>query len=157
MNTTTAAATRDASALLTPDELAAVTATVQRNNLDMSQPLAHRLVLEALKFEAACAFDPTARLVPSRIVDEGWHALILHTRIKAALAARIGLFVHHVPEPPDPGRYDPDVLARTQQAIRLAGYSPDPTLWVGPSDTSIPVAADCQHSCSGDCATTSSN
>ncbi|MGW6739743.1 hypothetical protein ACWGDX_03170 [Streptomyces sp. NPDC055025] len=162
--TTQAPATRDARALLSPGEFTAVAATVQQNNLGMSTAVAEAITAEALKFEAACAFNPTARLKPSRVVDEGWHALILHTRIKARLATSLGVFVHHVPEAPDTGRHDPDALARTQAAIEAAGYEPVPAMWVGPSDTSIPVAADCEHSppppegtCSGDCSNTGPN
>ncbi|MFJ2174304.1 hypothetical protein ACIOHE_15500 [Streptomyces sp. NPDC087851] len=162
--TTQAPTTRDARDLLTAEELAAVSATVQRNNLGMSIELAERITLEAVKFEAACASQPNARLKPSRVVDEGWHALILHTRVKARVAGRLGLFVHHVPEAPDASRHDPDALTRTQEAIEAAGYTPEPALWVGPSDTSIPVAAHCEHSppppegtCTGDCSNTGPN
>ncbi|MET4926379.1 hypothetical protein P3L51_29185 [Streptomyces sp. PSRA5] len=149
--------TQDARDLLTADELAAVTATVQTNNPGMDRDTAEAIVVEALKFEATCAAYARGPLTPSRVVDEGWHALILHTRVKARLAERIGHFVHHVPEAPDPTRHDPNVLLRTQAAMEDAGYVPDPKLWVGPSDTSVPVAASCQHrpggpegSCTGD-------
>lgn len=162
--TTEAPVTRDARGLLTAKELEAVTATVQLNNPGMALSVAESIVLEALKFEAACAFNPGARLKPSRVVDEGWHALILHTRIKARLATVLGLFVHHVPEAPDTGRHDPNALARSQAAIEAAGYIPQPAMWVGPSDTSIPVAASCEHSpappegtCNGDCSNTGPN
>ncbi|WP_406324518.1 hypothetical protein [Streptomyces niveus] len=147
--TVQAPVTRDVRDLLTAAELAAIVATVQTNNPDMATATAEAIVLEAVKFEAACASNPSGRLTPSRVVDEGWHALILHTRIKARLAARLGYFVHHVPEAPDPGRYDPDILLRTQVAMADAGYVPDAALWAGPSDTSIPVAASCQHSPGG--------
>ncbi|MGW6598520.1 hypothetical protein [Streptomyces sp. NPDC055036] len=162
--TTEAPVRRDARDLLTAEELEAVTATVQINNPGMGTAVAEEITLEALKFEAACAFNPSARLKPSRVVDEGWHALILHTRIKARLAERLGLFVHHVPEAPDTSRHDPHALARTQGAIEAAGYIPVPAMWTGPSDTSIPVAASCEHSpappegtCTGDCGNTGPN
>lgn len=147
--TAQAPVTRDVRDLLTPEQLTAVTATVQTGNPNLATDMAGAIVLEAVKFEAACASAPTLRLTPSRVVDEGWHALILHTRIKARLAARLGYFVHHVPEVPDPSRYDPDLLLRTQVAIADAGYVPDAALWAGPSDTRIPVAASCQHSPGG--------
>ncbi|MEV8351062.1 hypothetical protein ACFVTT_25505 [Streptomyces niveus] len=144
--TAQAPVTRDVRDLLTAEEPVAVTATVQLNNPAIRPAVAESLVLEAVKFEAACAASPAVRLVPSRVVDEGWHALLLHTRIKAHLAARLGYFVHHVPEAPDPGRREAGVLLATQAAIADAGYVPDPKLWGGPSDTSIRVAASCQHS-----------
>lgn len=147
--TAQAPVTRDARDLLPAAELAAVVATVLTNNSGMAPEMAERITLEAVKFEAACASFPTLRLKPSRVVDEGWHALILHTKIKARLAHRLGFFVHHVPEAPDTGRHDPDALLRTQAAIADAGYVPDPKLWAGPSDTTIPVAAECEHSPGG--------
>lgn len=162
--TTETRVTRDVRDLIHPEDLVAVTGTVQRNNPGMALDVAELITLEALKFEAACAAHPQDRLRPSRVVDEGWHALILHTRVKAALADRLGLFVHHVPEAPDTGRHDPNALTRTQDAIRAAGYTPEPALWIAPTDTSIPVAASCEHSegggegtCTGDCSNTGRN
>ncbi len=162
--TTEAPVTRDVRDLIHPTDLVAVTGTVQRNNPGMAIDVAELITLEAIKFEAACASHPGAGLRPSRVVDEGWHALILHTRVKQSLADRLGMFVHHVPEAPDAGRYDPDALTRTQDAITAAGYTPEPALWVAPTDTSLPVAASCQHSppgpegsCTGDCSNTGPN
>ncbi|MGW1376020.1 glycine-rich domain-containing protein [Streptomyces sp. NPDC002446] len=149
--------------LVSPAAFASITHTVLANNPGMGRAIAERIVVEAIKFEAACARRPRLRLKPSRVVDEGWHALILHTRVKAELARKLGLFVHHVPEPPGPERHDPGALARTQKAIRAAGYVPDPDLWTGPSDGTIAVAATCEHSepppagCGADCSNTGPN
>ncbi|AEW93899.1 MULTISPECIES: glycine-rich domain-containing protein [Streptomycetaceae] len=132
--------------LLPATDRAGVIATVLRANPGMDHGTAERIVDEAIKFVVAATTSPGRGLRPSRIVDEGWHALILHTRVYAALCGRLGGFVHHVPEPPNAARHDPGALARTQDAIRAAGYQPDPALWLPPSDTSIPVAASCEHS-----------
>ncbi|MGW0708272.1 glycine-rich domain-containing protein [Streptomyces sp. NPDC002643] len=145
-----------ARALITEEEFAGVVATVLDNNKEMEQPTAERVVLEALKFVDTCVRFPALRLRPSRIVDEGWHALILHTRTYARLCQSRGGFVHHVPERPDPSRHNPKELERTQAAIVEAGYEVDLTLWLSPTDASVPVAADCEHSggsggCSGTC------
>ena len=64
----------------------------------------------------------------------------------AALCERVGTFVHHVPEAPDPERRDAEALTRTQQRIVEAGFPVDDALWLAPTDQSIPVAAGCQHS-----------
>ncbi|MEV5875785.1 hypothetical protein AB0L75_16420 [Streptomyces sp. NPDC052101] len=155
---------KSARGLITRKEFLAVAGTVQRNNPGMAGNVAEAITEEALKFEAACAHAPRARLRPSRVVDEGWHALILNTRVKERLAARLGLFVHHVPEPPDPSRHDPEALTRTQTAIRAAGFEPVPAMWGPPTGGTILVAADCEHSepggegtCSGDCSNTGPN
>ncbi len=139
-----------ARALLTADQFAGVAATVARNNPEMAVELTERITEEAIKFVAAAAAAPGRGLRPSRIVDEGWHALILNTQVYARLCERLGMFVHHVPEPPmAPARFHPESLVRTQEAITDAGYTPDPMLWLAPFDTYISVAADCQHGSGG--------
>ncbi|MFI9645983.1 hypothetical protein ACIHAA_06750 [Streptomyces sp. NPDC052040] len=60
-------------------------------------------------------------MAPSRIVDEGWHALILHTAMYAELCERLGSFVHHYPGY-DPTHYDPPVLDRTREKITALGW-----------------------------------
>lgn len=153
----------EARSLITEAEFAGVTATVQDNSPDLAADVAERIVEEALKFMAACAVTPGGGLKPSRVVDEGWHALILHTGVYAGLCERLGRFVHHVPERPDVTRHDPGALDRTQQAIVDAGFEPDLTLWLAPTDKSIPVAANCEHSepppagCGADCSNTGPN
>lgn len=149
--------TRTARDLIDEAELAAVRSTVETNNPGMSADVAERITVEALAFVATCASSTARGLRPSRIVDEGWHALILHTRVYAGLCARLGRVVHHVPEAPDTARYTPGVLDGTKDAMRAAGYEPDPMLWLPPTDDTIPVAASCQHgpggpegSCTGD-------
>ncbi|MEV7679122.1 hypothetical protein AB0O64_11290 [Streptomyces sp. NPDC088341] len=142
--TSQAPATRDARALLTPEEFTGVVSTVLRANPGMEQPLAERITLEALKFVAA-AGRSGRRMAPSPVVDEGWHALILHTRVYAELNARLGgRFVHHIPQPPSPTHVGaPGILASTQAAIELAGFAVDAELWqVGPKAV---AGADCQH------------
>ncbi|MEV3897891.1 hypothetical protein [Streptomyces anulatus] len=82
----------------------------------MSQAMAGRIVEEGLKFVAACSRNPGVGLAPSRIVDEGWHALLLHT----AMYARLCGFVHHFPGY-HPTNYDPEILDRTRRAIADLG------------------------------------
>lgn len=130
---------------LTRDQLDAVITTVLDNNPGMERDLAARIVAEGIKFVVAGAKSPTKALAPSRVVDEGWHALILHTQLYADLCARHGRFVHHHPGY-DPENFDPNILARTQETIELSGYTIDVELWAGPRDGRIPVAANCQHS-----------
>lgn len=149
--------------LITPEQFLDVASTVQRNNDGMAANVAEAITEEALKFVAACSAAPRARLKPSRVVDEGWHALILHTSVYAQLCRSLHRFVHHVPERPDVTRHDPGALARTQAAIKAAGYDPNPAMWNGPTDNSIPVAASCEHSepppagCGADCSNTGPN
>ncbi|MGW3441686.1 glycine-rich domain-containing protein [Streptomyces bacillaris] len=135
-----------ARALVSDERFTSCRGTVMDANPDMPQDTAGRIVEEALKFVAACSRNPGVGLAPSRIVDEGWHALILHTAMYAELCEALGgNFVHHFPGY-DPTHYDPAILNRTRQAITSLGYLPDAKLWGEPSDeTLVAVAARCQH------------
>lgn len=144
MNAPTAV-TLDARALLEPAEYAAVVHTVLDNNPGMNQGTAGRIVTDALAFVALAAHHPTAPIAPSRTVDEGWHALILHTALYARLCERLGAFVDHFPERPDPARQGAEVIEHTVRLLLAAGHAPDPELWTLPADDRIPVAADCGH------------
>ncbi|MDH6113362.1 hypothetical protein P3T36_001758 [Kitasatospora sp. MAP12-15] len=143
---TTATTTKDPADLISPDTFAAVTATVRDNNPGMEQHLAERIVREALKFVATCGRYRDRGMAPSRVVDEGWHALILHTKAYEELCAQIGGPVHHYPERPDPTRFNGAVIQFTTSMMEQAGYPADPRLWGDPATGEIVVAATCQHS-----------
>jgi hypothetical protein len=139
----------DTSTLLTAGQHGDVVATVLDNNTGMEEPMAQRIVDEALKYVATCAQFRTAGIVPSRVVDEGWHALILHTALYEQLCEQLGGFVHHYPERPDPNRFDALIIDRTTSLIVEAGYSVDYDLWTAPERELVSVAASCQHSDDG--------
>ncbi|MEU2316007.1 glycine-rich domain-containing protein [Streptomyces albidoflavus] len=140
-----------ARALITDEQFTAVRSTVLDANEGMTEEMAGRIVEEALKFVAACAClqaaQPGVGLAPSRIVDEGWHALIVHTKLYADLCDSLGgAFVHHYPGY-DPTNYDPRILSRTQTMMESIGYTPDAVLWGPPTGKQFAsVAAKCQHS-----------
>lgn len=109
---------------------------------------AERIMRQALAFLIVCARDPHTPLSPSRAVDHGWHAFILHTREYAEFCARVaGHFIHHAPE--DPGGERAAALERTAMTVevmRRSGLPVDEELWdVGRASCS----ADCQRCCSG--------
>lgn len=131
--------------LLAADEFAGVTATVMDNNPGMSEALAGRIVTEALKFVVTAARHPEAPIAPSRVVDEGWHALILHTALYRRVCSILGRFVDHYPERPDPSRQGADVIEQTLAMLRADGHDPDLPLWTTPVDNHITVAAPCGH------------
>lgn len=132
--------------LITDERFASCCLTVMDANPDMPGEMASRIVEEALKFVAACSRNPGVGLAPSRIVDEGWHALLLHTAMYTELCEQLGgAFVHHYPGY-DPTNYDPPILDRTREKIAELGWEPDAELWGPPSDeTLVSVAAKCQH------------
>ncbi|MFE3501589.1 hypothetical protein [Kitasatospora sp. NPDC059160] len=134
-----------ADVLLGPLTFDSVVSTVLDNNQGLGVPMARRITREAIAFVVTGALRRDIAIVPSRIVDEGWHALIQHTEAYADLCARFGDFVHH-----SPGygteNYDPNILRHTQAAIRAVGFDIDLDLWRAPDDDSlVTVAAGCQH------------
>lgn len=136
---------QSARALLTTEQFAAVSATIERNNPGMASEAASRILVEALKYVATCAQFRAAPIAPSRVVDEGWHALILHTATYAELCMRLGGFVHHYPEPPDPHRQTQEIISRTTALIGEAGFTINRELWHVPTEELVSVAADCGH------------
>lgn len=134
-----------ARALLSDEGFDRVAHLVQRDNDGIDEALAARIVNEALKFVAAAGQATGRHLRPSRVVDIGWHALILHTAMYRELCRHTGRFVDHRPEGPATLRRAADTLDRTMEAIREAGYEPDAYLWGALADTEI-HGGDCMHS-----------
>jgi hypothetical protein len=90
--------------------------------------LAERIVDQALAFLGACAVYHGVPLSPSRAVDPGWHAFVLHTRDYREFCHRFaGRFIDHVPTT-EAG--SGAVVDRTVDAIRAAGYQVDEDLWL---------------------------
>ncbi|MEV0410778.1 hypothetical protein AB0I68_08195 [Streptomyces sp. NPDC050448] len=131
--------------LLTDEGFTRVMHLVVRDNEGIDEPLATRIVDEALKFTAAAGQSAGRHLRPSKLVDMGWHALILHTAVYRELCAAVGRFVDHRPEGPETLKRDATTLDLTMDAIREAGYEPDAYLWGPLADTEI-QAGDCMHS-----------
>ena len=53
------------------------------------------------ELENFLAASSAARQVPTRLLDEAWHAFILHTREYAEYCSgRFGKLIHHIPENP---------------------------------------------------------
>ncbi|MGW2583106.1 glycine-rich domain-containing protein [Streptomyces virginiae] len=146
--TTTPEAGLSASGLLTATAFATAVRTVEKANPELADGMADRIVSEAVKFVAAAALNRTPGLAlrPSRVVDEGWHALITDTKAYAELCRLLGRFVHHVPETPATKKHDTATVARTLKAIREAGYEPDEYLWSPEGQSAVLVSADCMHS-----------
>ncbi|MFF5127587.1 glycine-rich domain-containing protein [Streptomyces syringium] len=137
----------DVRPLLTAEEANGVAATVVDGAPGLTHSTALRIVDQAVAFVVTAARNPGAALVPSRVVDAGWHALILHTGLYERLCVGLGQFVHHCPERPNPGRFNPEAIERTIAAIEATGYAVDRELWGGPTGTlGASVAASCQHS-----------
>ncbi|MFJ5549999.1 glycine-rich domain-containing protein [Streptomyces sp. NPDC093225] len=110
------------------DAFPAVRNTLLAAHPGMSLGRAEMITAEAVKFVVASAQNPGVPLAPSRAVDTGWHALLLHTAAYAELCGRYGTFVHHLPGcDPRPG--DPDSLRRARRAVEGAGFEAVEGLW----------------------------
>ncbi|WP_455353139.1 glycine-rich domain-containing protein [Streptomyces sp. SYSU K217416] len=104
---------------------------------------AERVMDQALAFLAMSAQRTDVPLSPSRAVDPGWHAFMLHTREYAAWCqGQFGRFIHHSPFP-TPQLFDGVQMRRTVEAIEAAGFTVDRELWG--------MAAECNPpACCGD-------
>ncbi|OHV65325.1 hypothetical protein [Pseudofrankia sp. BMG5.36] len=83
-----------------------------------------------MAFLGTCADRGPQGLVPSPLVDVGWHAFILFTRDYAAFCARVcGRFIHHVPVDPSVDEGPAGGQVATIAAMKASGFVVDPDLW----------------------------
>jgi hypothetical protein len=126
------------------DKFASIVQTIHDANPDTTAGMADRIADQGIAFVVACAKNPGIGMAPSRVVDEGWHALLMHSALYRELCARFGTFVDHYPGY-DPTHYDPEILDRTRILISMAGFEIDDELWRAPDDELVSVSAKCQH------------
>ncbi|MEU2428320.1 hypothetical protein ABZ611_02170 [Streptomyces sp. NPDC007861] len=130
--------TIDPAALIDPETMERLTACISQDHAEIDGQMAHRIVAQTAAFLAASAHTPGQRLVPSKLVDIGWHTFILHTVDYAAFCEQVvGRFVHHVPETEADGRDSKtgEPLRHTVAALTAAGFTVDHDLW--------PTSANC--------------
>jgi hypothetical protein len=97
----------------------------------IGQALAVRIVDQALAFLYACAKAPNTPLRPSRTVDIGWHAFMLHTHAYAEFCDTIaGRFIHHEPDEFEPPTRSRVTLAPTVNTMVMLGLVIDAELWM---------------------------
>ncbi len=129
--------TTDPAALVHPEVMNRLVRRVTTDHPEISEETARRIVGQAAAFIAASGQQPGRSLVPSELVDYGWHAFILHTVDYAAFCQKVvGRFVHHVPTDEDeqmPGSAA-SARERTVSAIHAAGYTVDAELWRSAAD-----------------------
>lgn len=132
--------------LIDPDLFTRLSLRVQED-AGADEEIAGRIVDQALGFLVACAQNPGLRLAPSRQVDAGWHAFILHTAEYAAFCDRIaGWFIHHAPELPGEGG-DRHAAVAAVDAMRAAGIPVDEALWACPADCNNDKCHQCHAGC----------
>lgn len=119
---------------------------------DLDIEMAERVIDQTVVFLRACADNPGADLVPSAMVDTGWHTFLLFTREYAAFCqATAGGFIHH--EPAESGDLTPAMCSRRLAALEGTGLDVDRMLWAG---TDGNCGNSC-HRCSGTSCNTSAS
>ncbi|WP_254707927.1 glycine-rich domain-containing protein [Streptomyces lunaelactis] len=110
---------------------------------DMDRSRAERVMDQALAFIDMAGHRTDVPLSPSRKVDPGWHAFILHSHEYADFChRRFGAFLHHNPLKGQRLR-DGAAIKRTVRAIEEMGYVVDHELWGTAAECNAP-------SCCGD-------
>ncbi|WEV26752.1 hypothetical protein OYE22_17265 [Streptomyces sp. 71268] len=112
----------------------------------MTEEYAHRGVGQMLAFLAAGAHSDTP-LSPSPLVDDFWHAFLLHTKAYQEFCAHtLGKFVHH-----QPGFLDKEehgggkaLRAQTMEAITAIGFVVDAEFW---PELDIADCSQCHANC----------
>lgn len=113
----------------------------------LTEEKAARGVGQMLAFLAACAYSEKP-LSPSPLVDDFWHAFLLHTKAyREFCEENFGRFLDH-----QPGYLDPEehgggkvLRARTVDAITLAGYEIDMEFW---PELDLAECSQCHANCS---------
>ncbi|MFJ4585340.1 glycine-rich domain-containing protein [Streptomyces echinatus] len=113
----------------------------------LTEEKADRGVGQMLAFLAACDYSDKP-LSPSPLVDDFWHAFLLHTKAyREFCEEKFGRFLDH-----QPGYLDPEehgggkaLRARTVDAITLAGYEIDMEFW---PELDLAECSQCHANCS---------
>ncbi|GAA2228611.1 MULTISPECIES: hypothetical protein [Streptomyces] len=137
--------TTDPITLVDPEVTDRLARRITADHPEITEATARRIVGQAAAFIAASGNQPGQSLAPSKLVDYGWHAFILHTVDYTRFCEEVvGRFVHHVPtDENDETPGGPQATReRTLAAITAAGYAVDEELW--------PDMADC-HQCHAGC------
>lgn len=130
--TTNLISRRAAGDLLGPDLAGRLASRIVTDHPEIDLPTADRIVTQTVAFLTACGVHSGLPLVPSALVDIGWHTFILHTQEYTDFCRRIaGRYLHHTPDEPEEGEHGKAAAARerTLGAIEAAGFVVDAELW----------------------------
>lgn len=109
---------------------------------DVPAGLAEAVMADTLKFVTLAATS-SQPVVPSRLVDVGWHEFILHTRDYTDFCAQLGGYVHHVPTRGD-STGNAEAYEATRRMLAERHGPLDPRLWPD-------LGADCGDCKAGEC------
>lgn len=136
----------DAATLLDHEMRGILVANMIHKFPEMTPDFAHRGVSQMLAFLAAGARS-SEPVSPSPVVDDFWHAFLLHTKTYREFCAnQLGKFIDH-----QPGYLDKEehgggkaLRARTVEAITNAGYAIDLDFW---PELDIADCSQCHANC----------
>ena len=103
---------------------------IVRDEANMTQELAERIMDQALGFLRLCGATPNGGYSPSPLVDIGWHTFILYTKPYADFCRDLaGHFIHHNPFDELGVNYGTGQVTRTVTAMKAMGLTVDESLW----------------------------
>ncbi|MFI8927460.1 glycine-rich domain-containing protein [Streptomyces sp. NPDC053474] len=139
-------ATVDARRLISSELRATLVAAVRGKSPVLTEEKAERGVGQMLAFVAASARSDKT-LSPSPLVDDFWHAFLLHTKAYQDFCEQtFGRFVHHQPGFLDKSEHGGKALReRTVDVITLAGYELDMEFW---PELNLADCTQCHAGCS---------
>ncbi|MFF2367217.1 glycine-rich domain-containing protein [Streptomyces sp. NPDC058122] len=147
MVTTEKRAGTDARSLISTEMRETLVDNMRAKFPQLTEEKADRGVGQMLAFLAACDYADRP-LSPSPLVDDFWHAFLLHTKAYVEFCEqRFGRFLHH-----QPGFLDKEehgggkaLRALTVDSITLAGYEIDMEFW---PELDIADCSQCHANCS---------
>lgn len=77
------------------------------------------------KFLLVCGTDRSRRFCPSQVIDEMWHAFMLHSRSYFSFCDLIGGYIHHEPS----ATHDPVAYLNTLKSLQKAFGQIDEKYW----------------------------
>jgi hypothetical protein len=122
---------------------------VKDNDLDRS--LAERILDQALGFLMVVSLNPGRTFCPSKMVDIGWHAFLMHTRDYIAFCNKVnGQYIHHEPTAVEIVVPQTGGVIETVRAMKANSIVVDEELWTSRGDCDGDGGCDANGCCGGD-------
>lgn len=116
----------------------------------MNRPLVERIMDQALGFLKLISLCPGRTFCPSKKVDIGWHAFLMHTRDYIAFCNRInGQYIHHEPTPVEIVVAQTGGVAETVRSMKANSIFVDDALWAGVGRDAVDGSCSANGTCGG--------
>jgi hypothetical protein len=120
---------------------------------DMERPIAERIMDQTLGFLKLIALSPGRTFCPSKMVDIGWHAFLMHTREYFEFCERVnGQYIHHDPTEVLVVVARTGGVTETVRAMKANSITVDEMLWtaLGDCDGDGDGSCDASSACGGE-------